>query len=150
LSEIGDRMTMAMRALVPVYEHMDLKVDVADGRYSATLPHGPHTGSHVGTVHAAFQWAVAEVLGGVAALDVFGDLDDIFLVVKRVEIDFVGPARTDLVARASLTDDEKQEIRDRYAADGEVELKIDMRVEDDGGAEVARAHGVYLIRKRRK
>ena len=46
------------RSTLPVYEFMDLKIlSCSDGTYSCRVALGENTGNHVGTIHAAFQWA---------------------------------------------------------------------------------------------
>lgn len=138
-----------LRQLVPLYEHMDMSIDIpGDGMFRASMPFGPAVQSHVGTIHPAFQWAAAELLGGLVALTVFPNLDDIFLVVRGVDIRFKKPARTDIVAEAHFSDDRARALRDALAA-GEATFDLEMTVRDTSGNVVAEATGDYLIRPRR-
>lgn len=139
-----------LRQLVPLYEHMDVRVELpGDGVYRVTAPMRKELSSHVGTMHPAFQWAAAELLGGLVALDVFPGLEGIFLVVKGVNIEFLRPARTDVVATCTFPSAAAQALRDAVAG-GEGTFDLEMTVEDQAGETVARATGQYLVRPRRE
>ena len=57
------------KARLPVYEFMDLSVvSVSAGVYQCVVPLTKNTGNHINTVHAAFQWASVEILGGLVVL----------------------------------------------------------------------------------
>jgi acyl-coenzyme A thioesterase PaaI-like protein len=57
------------KSTLPVYEFMDLGVvSVSEGVYQCFVPLTKNTGNHINTVHAAFQWASAEILGGLVVL----------------------------------------------------------------------------------
>jgi acyl-coenzyme A thioesterase PaaI-like protein len=135
-----------LKKLVRLYETLDLSVGIDGDRYWARMPLDDQSRSHVGTVHAAVQWAVAEVLGGVVVLHVFGGPAKVFLVVKHVSIDFVGPARTDVIAETTFTAAEGEELVKAVVEDGEAELELTFTVRDEAGEVVAEARGIYLLR----
>ncbi len=55
--------------------------------------------NHLGTVHAAAQFALAEAAGAECLHRVFGELAaQVFAVVRGVEVRYRAPARTDLLA----------------------------------------------------
>lgn len=146
----AEQINAELRRLVRLYETFDLSVGVDGDRYWARMPLNDQTRSHVGTVHAAVQWAVAEVLGGVVVLHVFGGPAKVFLVVKHVSIDFVGPARSDVIAETTFPAAEHEELIKAVFEDGEAELELAFAVKDEAGAVVAEARGIYLLRPPRK
>ncbi len=107
-----------MKGLVRLYETLDLSIGIDGARYWARMPLNDQTRSHVGTVHAAVTWAVAEVIGGVVVLHVFGGPTKVFLVVKHVSIDFVGPARSDVTAETTFGAAEADELVKAVFEDG--------------------------------
>ena len=65
MSEAEDKIQSFLWKLIPFYEHVELSIESArDGVYRCRLPLNDRTKNHLGTVHAAIQWASAEVLGG--------------------------------------------------------------------------------------
>jgi acyl-coenzyme A thioesterase PaaI-like protein len=139
-----------LKGLVPLYGHMDLKVlNVGDGVYRVRVPLRDDMGSHVGTMHPAYQWAAAELLGGLVALDVFGNVDDIFLVVRRVDIEFLKGAKTDIVAEAEFSSEAVAAAKAALDEKGEANIELPGVVKDADGREVARMTGYYMARPRR-
>jgi acyl-coenzyme A thioesterase PaaI-like protein len=135
-----------MKGLVRLYETLDLSIGIDGARYWARMPLNDQTRSHVGTVHAAVTWAVAEVIGGVVVLHVFGGPTKVFLVVKHVSIDFVGPARSDVTAETTFGAAEADELVKAVFEDGEAELELPLVVRGEDGKVVAEARAIYLLR----
>jgi acyl-coenzyme A thioesterase PaaI-like protein len=149
MSDKAKALETLLRQAVPFYEYMDIRVEqVDDGVYRVRAPLLPQTTSHVGTVHAPIQWAAAEALGGIVALDVFGGLEDIFLVVRNVNYDFLKAARTDVIAETRFDAEAAAKLKADVAG-GEGHIEIAIQVLDENGTEVAKATGRYLVRPRR-
>lgn len=139
-----------LREFFPIYEHIGLAVESAGGGlYSCRIPLTDQNKNHIGTVHACIQWAAAEVLGGLVVLANF-DHSRLFFVVREVAIQFLKPARTDLIAQASLSDARVEELQDQLLQNGEVGFELDAAVRDRQGILVAEATAQYLIRKKRE
>lgn len=149
MADIARHIEGLIKQTVPLYEHMAVSLVIDDERFEARMPFTDPVKSHVGTIHPAFQWAAAELLGGLVALKAFGGLEDIFLVVRRVDIEFLRPARSDIRAVAEVPQAEQAGLVSRVAEEGEGTFELAMRVLDEQDTEVATARGVYLVRKRR-
>jgi acyl-coenzyme A thioesterase PaaI-like protein len=140
-----------LRKMVPIYEHMDVQLEIpGDGTFGVRVPFHPAVKGHVGTVHAAFQWASAELLGGIVALATFGSLDDIFLVVREVTIRFTAPARSEITASCAFGEDRMTKLRQTIASEGEDSFALEMVIKDDAGEVVADMTADYLVRRRRE
>ncbi|MEM8942030.1 MAG: DUF4442 domain-containing protein, partial [Pseudomonadota bacterium] len=93
------RVESRLRELLPLYKHIDLTIEsVSGGVFRCKIPLNEANKNHFGTVHAALQFAVAEVLGGLVG-ESLGVLNDQHVgVVKNFEIHFKKPATTDVIA----------------------------------------------------
>jgi uncharacterized protein (TIGR00369 family) len=134
--------------VLPIYEHVGLTVESArDEVYRCRVPLNEQNRNHINTVHAAIQWAAAEVLGGLVIASNF-DLGQLFAVVRSVSIEFLRPARSAIVAETSFTEAQAEELRRELANRDEAEFELGAVIRDESGTEVARSNARYLIRKR--
>jgi acyl-coenzyme A thioesterase PaaI-like protein len=143
--DLVDAMNGAMAVTIPAAHAMGITVSEARRGYAATRVPFEGNGNHFGVVYAGVQFTVAEILGGVVALASF-DGAKYFPLVKKVDIEFVGMARTNLRAEASLADAEIERIAAEAAERGKADFILDAEVKDDAGQTVARTHGLYQLR----
>jgi len=141
-----DELTDGVHALIPILGQMGVRiVDATPGRAAAVLPSGPNR-NHFGTTYAGSLFTVAEMLGGVIGFNTF-QLDGFVPLVKRVEIDFLRPATTEVTAATSLDADEIARIEAEALATGKSEFVLEATVTDAEGVVVATTSGVYQMRK---
>lgn len=136
----------------PLYKHIGLTVESAqDGVYRCRVPFTPQNTNHLNTVHAAVQWAAAEVLGGIVVVATVApeDLFSIFGAVRSVSIEFIRPARTAIIAEAHLDAEEILQIKQRVSAREEAVFRLRAVVRSESGEVVATSDGQYVIRPRR-
>jgi hypothetical protein len=88
---------------------------------------------------------VAEILGGIIALSTF-DSSKYFPLVKNVDIAFVGMARSELRAQASLDDETIARIEAEAAERGKSDFTLEAVVTDADGKTVATTRGLYQLR----
>lgn len=138
--------TAHVHRLIPIIAAMGVEIIEAEANtVAARLPSGPNV-NHFGTTYAGSLFTAAEVLGGVFAstsLSVEGGVP----LVKRVEIDFLRPAMTDVVARTTLGEDEVARILAEYAERGKSDFELLVEVTDEAGTVVARTRGTYQLRR---
>lgn len=144
-NELVDMMNGAMAVAIPPAAKMDITVLEARRGHAAARVPLEGNGNHFGVVYAGVQFTVAEILGGVIALASF-DAAKYFPLVKKVDIEFVGMARTDLRAEATLPDEEIDRIAAEAAERGKADFTLDAVVTDDAGQTVAVTHGLYQLR----
>lgn len=138
--------TRQARRLVPVLDAMGLEVtEVAHGRASARIPLAPNV-NHFGVVYAGSLFSLAEMLGGVLALASF-TVDGCVPLVRRVEIDFRRPARTDVHATATMTDDDIARVEAEARRHGRGDYALAVDVTDSAGEVVASILGHYQLRR---
>jgi acyl-coenzyme A thioesterase PaaI-like protein len=150
LGEAEDEIQSFLRRLIPFYEHVELSIESAkDGVYRCSLPLNDQTKNHLDTVHAAIQWASAEVLGGLVIAVNFLD-SRLFVAVRSVTIEFLRPARSKIIAEVLFPDDRAEDIRRQLESKGEAEFEVRAVVRDSSQRDVATTVGQYVVRKQRE
>lgn len=92
------------RSTLPVCEFIDPSVvGVSDGLYQCFVPLTRNTGNHINTVHATFQWASAEILGGLIVLSKQEEKKYV-PVAKSLTIDFKRPAPSRITSEALFSE----------------------------------------------
>jgi thioesterase domain-containing protein len=140
-----DALTAGTHAVVPILGQMGIRiVDASHGRAAAVLPLQPNS-NHFGSAYAGSLFSVAEMLGGVIALNSLR-LEGFVPVVKSVDIRFRRPALSDVTATTELCDDEIARIEAEAVANGKSEFVLEATVTDTAGEVVATTTGVYQVR----
>jgi acyl-coenzyme A thioesterase PaaI-like protein len=140
-----DTINGAMEATIPTAHQMGIKVvEARPGHAAATVPMEGNT-NHLGVVYAGVEFTVAEILGGVIALSTFGSTK-YFPLVKHVDISFVGLAKSELRAEATIDEETIARVETEAAANGKADFTLDAVVKDVDGQVVATTHGLYQLR----
>lgn len=143
---ITEEITAGLQGLIPIVAAMQVEVIEAEPNSAAArLPAAPNV-NHFGTSYAGSLFTVAEVLGGVFARTSLASEGGVPLV-KRVEIDFLRPAMTDVVSRTTLSDSEIARVLAEYAERGKSDFELLAEVTDEAGTVVARTRGTYQLRR---
>ena len=144
-----DTINGAMEVTIPAAHKLGIKaVEARRGFAAATVPLEGN-GNHFGVVYAGVEFTVAEILGGIIAIASF-DAAKFYPLVKKVDIEFTGMARTDLRAEASLDEDELSRVEAEAAEKGKADFMLDAVVRDEAGQTVAVTRGLYQLRAHRK
>ena len=131
---------------LPIYEYMDLKINsVSNGVYQCSVPLTKNTGNHINTVHAAFQWASAEMLGGLVVLSNRPD-EKYVPVVKSLSIEFKRPALSGITSEARFSDDDVKVMVHSLESTGRYDFELCAVIRDVAGEVVAEARGCYAVR----
>ncbi|MHB8671299.1 MAG: PaaI family thioesterase [Acidimicrobiales bacterium] len=138
-----------LRQDLPLYEYIGLKVERIGEVLECGVPLTASNSNHVGGMHAAVQWASAEVLGGVAYL-AHPEFGDCWAAVREVTIAFTKVARTGIHARAAFASSQVADVCKRLDAEGKAEFSLDVVVEDATGEVVGTAVGRYYLRRQNK
>jgi len=147
LGNFETRLQASLRRDLPLYEYMDLRIESASGGvYRCRVPLSENNANHFHTVHAALQWASAEVLGGLVWTACKPKEGDFIPVVRRFEIDFKRPAWTELVAEAKFSDEEAGQLRDALKSKGRYDFELESVLRNSAGEIVATGTGFYAIR----
>lgn len=138
-------MNGAIESTIPIAHKMGVKVVEARPGFAATTVPAEGNGNHFGVIYAGVQFTVAEILGGIIALSTF-DSAKYFPLVKNVDIKFVGMARSELRAQASLDDETIARVEAEAAERGKADFTLDAVVTDADGQTVATTRGLYQLR----
>ena len=141
-----DALTAGVHAMIPIMGAMELRVvDASRGHAAAEIPAAPNV-NHFGAIYVGSLFTVAEMLGGVLALNSF-DLEGYIPIVKSLEIKFLKPATSTIRATASIGEDEIARIEQEARANGKAEFVLTAELTDEAGVVVASTEGVYQARK---
>ncbi len=144
-NQLVDLMNGAMGSTIPTAHNMGVRVVEARRGFASTTVPVEGNGNHFGVVYAGVQFTVAEILGGIIALSTF-DSAKYFPLVKNIDISFVGMARSELTARASLDDETIARVEAEAAERGKSDFHLEAVVTDADGQTVATTRGLYQLR----
>ena len=97
------------------------------------LPH-KDVENHIGTVHAAAQFTLAETQSGLYMLSLFPEYaDDIVPLLRSSNIKYKFPATTELVALASVTKEDKEKFERQFMKRDRAMLVVYVEVKDTNG-----------------
>lgn len=138
--------TARVHQLVPILGAMGIEVTRADrGQVACRLPAGPNV-NHFGVSYAGSLFSAAEMLGGVIAGTTF-PLEGFIPLVKKLEITFLKPAGTAVVASTGLEEEEIARIEAEAIERGKADFVLRTEVVDESGVVVARTEGLYQLRR---
>ena len=144
-NQLVDLMNGALGSTIPTAHNMGIQVVEARRGFAATTVPVEGNGNHFGVIYAGVQFTVAEILGGIIALSTF-DSAKYFPLVKNIDISFVGMARSELRAEASLDDETIARIEAETAERGKSDFNLEAVVTDADGQTVATTRGLYQLR----
>jgi acyl-coenzyme A thioesterase PaaI-like protein len=113
--------------------------------FLVSLPADPKYTNHLGTVHAAALFAVAEAGSGVFLLNAFGSAAGFVPVVRRVETKYRYPATGRVSARAAVATEEVERWKVDLASRGRLSATVMMEVVDDSGRVVMTAAVEWFV-----
>ncbi|MGC8604192.1 MAG: YiiD C-terminal domain-containing protein [Desulfomonilaceae bacterium] len=101
--------------------------------------------NHIGGVYAGAMFTLAEIPGGAMFFTSF-DETRFYPLIKKMEIQFLKPALTDVSVEASLSKEEIRRVKSELAEKGKSEFILSAQLKDELGRVVALSKGVYQIR----
>jgi acyl-coenzyme A thioesterase PaaI-like protein len=143
--QLVEMMNAALGSTIPTAQQMGVHVVEARRGFAAASVPVDGNGNHFGVIYAGVQFTVAEILGGIISLSTF-DSAKFFPLVKNLDISFVGMARSELRAEASLDDDTIARIEAEAAERGKSDFTLEATVTDADGKTVATTRGLYQLR----
>jgi acyl-coenzyme A thioesterase PaaI-like protein len=94
-----------------------------------SLPADAKYVNHLGTVHAAAQFALAEAASGQWLLGRFGDAaSDYLAVVRHADVKYRRPASGELTARADVPPEEAEQFRETLERRGRASIEVRVQV----------------------
>lgn len=129
---------------LPIYQHIAATVETLGETVRCKVPLNPDNKNHFGAVHAALQFAVCEMAGGLAVNQSAALRSGKYLlVVKSLNLEFLKPAMSDIQAIAHISRQQLTEIDHSLHRSGKVQFELRIDLVDVGDIKVATATGVY-------
>jgi thioesterase domain-containing protein len=144
-NQLVETMNGAMASTIPIAHKMGVKVVEARPGFAATTVPAEGNGNHFGVIYAGVLFTVAEVLGGIIPLITF-DRTKYFPLVKKLDIEFVAMAKSDVRAEARLDDETIARVEAEAAQRGKADFTLEAVVTDGDGQTVATTRGLYQLR----
>ncbi|WP_280232612.1 PaaI family thioesterase [Nocardia cyriacigeorgica] len=135
----------AMEHTIPIAHTMGVQAIEVRRGYAATSVPAQGNGNHFGVMYAGVLFTVAEILGGAIAIATF-DNSEFYPLVKDLHIYFRKPAKTDVRAEATLSEEEISRIVEEASAAGKSDFTLKAVVTDAAGVVVAETEGLYQLR----
>ncbi len=110
-------MEQALLDAVPFNRTLGIEVvAVTANEVTLRLPLRPELTNHVGTMHAAAQFALGEAASGALNFLIFGEqLAQVVPLAKTAQIEYRRPSHGDLIARGEMGDEALQQVRAAFA-----------------------------------
>jgi len=135
------------KGMFPLYGFMDLKIEqMSDGVFRARVPFIDNNKNHMQTMAAPIQWAIAEMLGGLVWF-VSQASDKHVPIMKSMNIDFLKPATSDIIAETVFTEADVQIMKEGLAKDDRYDFELKAVVKDSNDVIVSETVGQYAIRR---
>lgn len=126
-----------------------LQREPAGGDFTVSLPAGSQYHNHLGIVHAAALFAVAEAASGDFMLTHFGGRAAEFIaVVRRVEMKYRKPAHGKILGRATADEAARRELAAGLATKRMLAFTLHAEVSDESGAPNLTAEIEWFITRR--
>jgi uncharacterized protein (TIGR00369 family) len=125
----------ALREMVPFTRFIGVEyAEVTPERAVTRLALRPELANHVGTMHAAAQYMLAESAAGAVVAAIFADqMGHAVPLNAQAVIDYRKPAQGDLTATAALTPDEVKRVRADFTGGGKARCTIPVEIHDAAG-----------------
>lgn len=126
-----------------------LQREPAGSAYAVSLPAGSQYHNHLGIVHAAALFAVAEAASGDYMLTHFGDRAGEFIaVVRRVEMKYRKPAHGKVLGRARADDAALRDLKAGLPTKRMMAFSLHVDVVDESGAPNLAAEIEWFLTRR--
>lgn len=103
--------------------------------------------NHLGTMYAGALFTLAEIPGGILVLLAF---DSSYVpILKRLDIEYLRPAHTDIEVAFSLTETQITHLQDELDNVGKAEFSLFGELKDKNGNIVAKSKADYQIRPKK-
>lgn len=133
-----------MHRELPIYQHIGATIEALGETVRCKVPLNQANKNHFGAVHAALQFAVCEMAGGLAVNQSAALRSGKYLlVVKSLNLEFLKPAMSDIQAIAHISRQQLTEIDHSLHRSGKVQFELRIDLVDVGDIKVATATGVY-------
>jgi acyl-coenzyme A thioesterase PaaI-like protein len=124
-------LNMELLKIIPFAQYLGIK---PKDRQCLTLELKPNVHNHIGTLHAAAQFTLAETQSGLFLLSLFPDhAEEMMPLLRSSNLKYKHPATTELTAFASVDKASKEKFEEQYLKKGRAVLTINVELKDAKG-----------------
>lgn len=121
---------------------------MSGGEARAALPASHRLSNHVGTVHSAAQYALADAAAGAAVTSAFVDLlGEAVPLAQGVEVSYLRAVAGELSASASVSAETASRVRQLLDSQGHARFAVPVRVGDATGEPALEAQTRWVMRR---
>ena len=130
---------------IPLTRFLDIKRNAEN---NLSLPFAPTVLNHVDTAHAGAQFCLAELASGAFLEALFPEYKGrVYAVVRRVEIKYKAPGKTDLAAHAEVGDGDKLRFSEEFEKMGRALISVRVDLKDAEGIATFSAVFQWYVQK---
>ena len=123
-------------------------VEPKDAR-TLTLKPKQEIENHIGTVHAAAQFTLAETQSGLYLLSLFPEYaDEVLPLLRSSTIKYKAPANTEMKAFATVSIEAKDKFEAQYLRKGRAIITVHVDITDTAGTVTLEGDFVWYVQKR--
>jgi len=124
-------LNMELLKIIPFAQYLGIK---PKDKRSLTLELKPDVHNHIGTLHAAAQFTLAETQSGLFLLSLFPEhAEEMMPLLRSSNLKYKHPAETELTAIATVDEASKEKFEAQYLKKGRAVLTIQVELKDSAG-----------------
>ncbi len=121
-------LNLELLKIIPFANYVGIKI--RDNRLLKLIPH-KEVENHIGTVHAAAQFTLAETQSGLYLLSLFPEYaDDVVPLLRSSKIKYKYPATSELTAEATVSKENKLKFKKEFDKRGKAIILINIKIKD--------------------
>jgi len=137
-----------MRAVeIPFVSHVGIEEQTSD-RLQLSLTQQVH--NHVGTMHAAALFALAETQSGVFLQQLFPEygVDEVMPLLRGSTVKYRSPATTTISATASVELEAQEKFLSQFERRGRAGITVNVKLSDSEGTVVMTGEFAWFVQRR--
>jgi len=139
------KLDLNLLKILPFANHVGIK---AKDNIQLKLENHPHIHNHIGTLHAAAQFTLAETQSGLFLLSLFPEYrDEMTPLLRGSTVKYKNPAQTDLVATANVSRADKEKFEKQFLKRGRAILTINIELTDNLGMVTMVGTFIWYVQK---
>jgi len=124
-------LNMELLNIIPFAQYLGIK---PKNKNHLSLELKPEVHNHIGTLHAAAQFTLAETQSGLFLLSLFPEYaEEMMPLLRGSTLKYKQPATTELTAIATVDSDRKEKFMHHYLRRGKAVLTIEVELKDSTG-----------------
>ena len=131
---------------IPFVSHVGIEAQSSD---ALQLVLTEQVSNHVGTMHAAALFALAETQSGVLLQELFPEygVDEVIPLLRGSSLKYHTPASSTVIATASVTPEDQERFLSRFERRGRAGITVSVILQDEAGQRVMSAAFEWFVQR---